>query len=154
MFTIAAHLKKISSIYKIPIIIANQVSDVFDNALKENNPNILYQQGIVNSSGRNIKAALGLTWSSCINTQYFLVKHKANQLISSSNNSTIQIVPKMNREIILVRSSQYPKQNCLFYINSSGVQGFIDDVTLLEHDDDDNEFELHSSDEIIQEEQE
>jgi DNA-repair protein XRCC3 len=71
MLSIGAQLKKLSLTYGIPVLVLNQVSDVFDST-SDRYQAPPHRYSAVTSKGRLVKPALGPSWSTCVNTRLFL----------------------------------------------------------------------------------
>lgn len=80
LFDIASQLKHLSFIKKMPIVTINQVSANFD----------------AHQSKREVKAALGLSWSCCVNARFMLTRKEELMKSSSENDSSSSSLPSQN----------------------------------------------------------
>eukprot|EP01083_Nonionella_stella_P299076 1014892_1 len=81
LFQLAGKLKRLSREFRVPIVVVNQVVDVFDS-------DTTFQRSFIGSfisSDRRVKPALGLSWSHCVNTRIFLTRARFNGHCSEGN---------------------------------------------------------------------
>ena len=69
LFSLAAHLKKLSSANNFPVVTINQVTADFSN-----------------QNANAVKAALGLSWSCCVNSRYLLTRHEISVTVPQARN--------------------------------------------------------------------
>ena len=121
-------LLQIADEFNIPIVITNQVSDFFSN-----------DPASQDSPHNTVIAALGLSWSNCINSRLFLKKtHEMWDVDQREENSHISkrrkiteedgdgypVVAKVPiRELSIVLSSLVSNQKVRFIVTSEGVRG-------------------------------
>merc|ERR1711971_908284 len=96
LFRIASYLKLISDLYHIPIIIINQATT---------------------SSSSSVIPSLGLSWSNCINTRFFVTRKEEEKF---SHDVNICSTTKFNRFIQVTLSSSLPSEIVRFSIRDSG----------------------------------
>jgi len=107
LFRCASVLKRLSDVYNLKVIVTNQISASFASTLPlgTTTPNLADGQ-----------PALGLSWSNCVNTRYWI--HKKDDISSNgSGNSTI--IPNCNttsshRFLTLQLSSRLPNTHPKF----------------------------------------
>jgi DNA-repair protein XRCC3 len=104
MRDLAAQLKMISHQYNIPVLVTNQVTDVWTEELRHA-PHVAHYSVI--SSGRPVMPALGLAWACCINTRL---------MISRSRCRTQRSLHTLSSPLIGVVS-------CEFVVEMDGVRG-------------------------------
>ncbi len=137
LFQLMAQLKLINSKYSIPIIILNQVTDVFiperyqQQQLNNNNNNnsdsnisnaeLMLSSGLIAphirpytvlTSNRLIVPSLGLTWSNCITNRIILTRSSANANTDILRELTVIFSPYMEAG-----------KKAKFIIQSAGLKG-------------------------------
>lgn len=115
LFEVAQHLKAISAKYSVPIVVANQVTDLFEEKV----PIPHFKMWSARSSGRNVIPSLGLSWASCTNTRILLTRE--NHRVSTDQFALNQTVTKRHMHVIF--SPNLPRGNCEFEIDNLGVHG-------------------------------
>jgi hypothetical protein len=80
LFSIAKELKWIADIYKVCVVVVNQVTAAFENELTttNNNNNNNSYSNCNNCNNNKIIPALGLAWSHCVNTRFMLTRDSDN----------------------------------------------------------------------------
>lgn len=101
LFQCASVLKRLSDMYNFPVVVTNQISaSVTSNLpLGTTTPTLTYGQ-----------PALGLSWSNCVNTRYWIIKQ---DIIPSRDTEQPNVTPKNNpatslRYLTLQLSSRLP----------------------------------------------
>ncbi len=85
----ANQLKLLSDTFNVPIVIVNQVSDLFSRDSNNNN----FHFGQASVTAKKIPA-LGLAWSNCINTRVLLERTSKKMVVDSNTN---EYVPKKRK---------------------------------------------------------
>ncbi|XP_019177903.1 PREDICTED: DNA repair protein XRCC3 homolog [Ipomoea nil] len=114
-FKISGKLKEQARRFGLAVVVVNQVVDVVsasESVWIRNSPSLY-------TSGRNVCAVLGLSWSNCVNTRLFLSKHEERVGEDGDGCALTQ-----KRQFIRVVFSPYlPDSSCEFVIRKEGVFG-------------------------------
>jgi DNA-repair protein XRCC3 len=117
MFALAGALQKISAQRKCPVVVTNQVSDVFDGKKSTDTG-----QWSVKSSGKLVKPALGMAWSNCITSRTFL--SRATRHGGTSTSDEFDAPTNQGRRLHRMFSPRVsPKDALPFSITEEGVYG-------------------------------
>jgi len=123
----AHQLKLISDHFNIPILVINQVSDLFYDRL---GPEAFENQRIV-------IPALGLAWGNCVHTRIVLRKTKRNYMgedVSVNYSCNKDGIPNSKRrkhnettlrEMSIVLSPHLPNNSCYYIIDFNGIHGVL-----------------------------
>lgn len=102
LFQVAAQLKLLSELHQVPIVVINQVT----TSLEAN----------------KVVPALGVSWASCVNTSYMLLRSEGMCVRTVTPESEQrESQPIFSRTISLVRSSSVAPLSASFRIDASGV---------------------------------
>lgn len=112
MFKLSAKLKQYSVQCKIPVVILNQVTDLFVDNLYNNYAVFQYQQS-VNSSGRRVIPALGLSWANCVNTRLFMARDRKASSTDEFGN--------IKRTMHVIFCNYLPRQSLHYIVTQGGV---------------------------------
>mmetsp|Transcript_10304 Transcript_10304/g.12502 ORF Transcript_10304/g.12502 Transcript_10304/m.12502 type:complete len:281 (+) Transcript_10304:34-876(+) len=109
LFLFAAELRRLSFAHHVPFIVVNQAtSSGFDKTMDH----VLEPFGIEES---NIRPALGLSWTSCINSRIIVTRKRA---LEDNNEGS-----EWKRHVVLVKSASSPLNKIDFTISDIGVRG-------------------------------
>eukprot|EP00978_Attheya_sp_CCMP212_P043194 scaffold277823_cov45-Attheya_sp.AAC.3 len=121
LFQVAAKLKQLSHQYDVPVVIINQVTSVISNdtSFSKNNDNVI--------------PALGLSWTSCVNTRYVLSRRETTSSLATPSNirqSSSSSTPTADTRTHFVRTIQVRLSSRLssskaeeFQIQKAGTTG-------------------------------
>eukprot|EP00475_Leptophrys_vorax_P036355 TRINITY_DN6130_c0_g1_i2.p1 TRINITY_DN6130_c0_g1~~TRINITY_DN6130_c0_g1_i2.p1 ORF type:complete len:309 (-),score=76.87 TRINITY_DN6130_c0_g1_i2:91-1017(-) len=130
LFTLAAQMKHIAAKYKVLVLVVNQVSDLQsaeelgaegETTLGWNRGSVhVTSKGIqaINSSGRWVTPALGVSWSYCVNVRLFLSRGGTGHFTSDSDGKQ-----RTKRTIHLAMSPDFPHRFREFVLSTRGLQG-------------------------------
>eukprot|EP00742_Colponemidia_sp_Colp-10_P013713 GILJ01015512.1.p1 GENE.GILJ01015512.1~~GILJ01015512.1.p1 ORF type:complete len:315 (-),score=25.80 GILJ01015512.1:77-1021(-) len=109
----ASLLKRLSSEYRIPIVVTNQVADIFHNEDASRSHN---------HHTASVAPALGLAWSNCIDHRLFLSRKDMGeqQHINPGGGASVQ------RRLDVTLSPSIPNSSCYYAIDAFGVHGIPD----------------------------
>jgi DNA-repair protein XRCC3 len=119
MFALAGALQRISAQRKCPVVVTNQVSDVFDGKKCTDT-----SEWSVRSSGKLVTPALGMAWSNCITSRTFLSRVSRHGGTSSSAADAFDAPTSQGRRLHRMFSPRVPpKDPVSFGITEEGVYG-------------------------------
>ncbi|KAK9931754.1 hypothetical protein M0R45_019018 [Rubus argutus] len=76
----------------------------------------------LHSSGRRVCPALGLAWSNCVNSRFFLSRNE--EIVRRENNgSEDDLCRQTKRRLDVVFAPHLPQSSCEFVITKQGVFG-------------------------------
>jgi DNA-repair protein XRCC3 len=101
MLDLAAQLKWLSAHYDVPILVTNQVTDLFDNHQPHE------KMWSVFSSGRRVYPALGLAWAACVDTRLMLSRSDCRKF----------------RTFHMISAPHLPAGEVGFVVETDGVKG-------------------------------
>jgi DNA-repair protein XRCC3 len=128
LFALGGRLQQLSNTFTCPILVINQVSDVFHDGRS------LPLQSW-STSGRKVIPALGLSWSNCVNTRIVLARTggtrdalnletKMNDVGNKDSISSTGTPPTILRELRVAFSPYLSTtSSCSFMIDDTGVHG-------------------------------
>ena len=105
LFSLAAHLKKLSSEFNFPVVTVNQVSADFSSSN-------------TNTFKEKVKAALGLSWSCCVNSRYLLtrtevraVSHTGDKKVHQGSTQSYPVNQQAHRKSMMNPYRKRPLEN-------------------------------------------
>jgi len=117
-------LKLLSDSFNIPIVVVNQVSDLFHDIP------ILGTFSI--SGGSKVIPTLGLTWSNCVNTRIMIGKTNKKiippplQINDGPDMKKHKVNEVTLRKMHIILASHLPNSSCSFIVEEDGVRGIPD----------------------------
>lgn len=108
--------------FDLSVVLTNQVVDVIApneglNGLRIGNLSGLY------SSGRQVCAALGLSWAHCVNSRLFLSRD--DEFVGQGNafSENGGVICRTRRRLHIVFAPHLPYSSCEFVISRDGIRG-------------------------------
>eukprot|EP00741_Cyanophora_paradoxa_P011052 tig00020553_g10684.t1 len=133
LFRVANALKGLSRRHAVPVVVVNQVNDaVEDRAARDPGPFGIprpYVPPLPRSSGIRKVPALGVTWSSCVNSRVFLTRSDAPPSVPAlpgPGGHAPGAVQPPRRMAYVILSPHLPPRCCEFVVDSEGVRGVPD----------------------------
>lgn len=117
-FKLSSILRKFAMEYNLAVVVTNQAVDFMDD--KSSNGFDELQVGnyeILSTSNRRVIPALGLSWSNCINSRFFLSKVDI-PVTSVWDSSKLQL-----RKLQVVFSPELPRSEAHYIILKEGIRG-------------------------------
>ncbi|KAK4759309.1 hypothetical protein SAY87_022440 [Trapa incisa] len=127
-FKISGWLKSLAVKFDLAVIVTNQVVDLVGPSGGANGLRI-GNLGCLNSSGRRVSPALGLSWANCVNSRIFLSREEellvdqATGPVHRSNGETSVHGARAIRRLHVIFSPHLPYSSCEFMIAREGIRG-------------------------------
>jgi hypothetical protein len=118
-FQISSLCKSLSSVYQIPFLVINEATTKIANT----------DNAFVSSSNQRLQPALGLSWSQCVNSTFFVTRGATTTIQSQSQSqpevnqpTTRSTVPVVRRLLRCIKSPRAPANATVeFYIDYRGA---------------------------------
>jgi len=117
LFLFASHLRRLSFLHHAPFIVVNQAtaSGFNESSFGAENHDVHADAYAISPDLSRIKPALGLSWTTCVNTRIMLTRATVQGGGASSS--------AWRREAVLMLSPCAPCQKVAIVINTAGVSG-------------------------------
>jgi hypothetical protein len=116
LFLFAALLRRLSFTYHVPFVVANQATS---SGFDPNMEGAVYANALRLIPDLNVRPALGLSWTSCVNSRILVTRNKRGRIDGGVEGSD----ESWKRHALLMMSPSAPVNSVGFTISESGVKG-------------------------------
>ena len=114
LFRLSAALRRLSAVHHLCVVVCNQVTDLFHSGDQQ-----ALERWAMESSGRLVVPALGLTWANCINCRVGLTRKGGGRGGGGAGQDTADL----SRSMEVLFAPHLPQRRLRFEVDGEGVRG-------------------------------